>query len=288
MKKYIFIGVAFFILLLITMFFVTNRKVINKDNEVIMIREENDDSTVLLKYYPENNYIVENRVYFSNPNYNANKKENMVVVKKVGDIDEIWEITQYKDTDSSFKDIRKIYTGENISNPKFIPNKDVISFIKDNYLYVLDINQNEESKVLNITLEDYEWMDDVNVLYTEKSSDDNYNIMKYNIETEEKTLFRTNASEVSLSSNKEFLGYRLGDNKNIVRIESLDAKKVIYEVKNDYDFGKFKVSDDGETLIASIYKLSKSKVVKINCKNNKQKLIIDSVLPSTIDWKYVK
>ena len=249
--------------------------------KIIAMQGDDPFEFPLYIYDLKSDELIEKRVNFYEPKYNVNEDNTLIAIVNNGDKQEICEFTQ-----GLYEKKRTIYIGKNIENPKFVPNKDDISFIEDNKLVYYCIDKKEYSIIAPVAYPEYDWLDSDTVLLTHESSQNKTNIYAYNTSEKKMSLYKENAANPAISYNRKYLAYQLPVNRDTVYVEDLSNNKINkIQVKNK-GILPFKPSNDGKYMLCVMYELSKADVVIINISNSKIKKIISNVFPSSIDWKY--
>lgn len=171
-------------------------------------------------------------VFFCDAQYNPNNKgKSLIGVFNNNGIAEIYEIIIYKQT--SFTKDKLLYRGKNIRYPKFVPNKNTISFIENNELTYYDLDTKESIVISTLPFFEvdylYDWLDSDTVLYTDRKSDEKSDIVAYRISDGKTHVFKENASNPVLSYNKEFLAYQTGS--TVIKDKKSAALRPILSLK---------------------------------------------------------
>ncbi|MGF7397473.1 hypothetical protein [Thermoanaerobacterium thermosaccharolyticum] len=245
----------------------------------IMLMEGEAPSFPVLIYDIKNNKKYEIRNIFYDVQYDANNGNNLIAV-----IDnEIYKINEYQRT--GFANRQLLYTGENVRYPKFVPDKNAISFTQKDKLTYYDLDTKKSIVIAKLLLPGYDWLDSDTVLFTDVDNSESLNIMAYKISNNKTYVFKKDAAYPSLSYNKKFLAYHRGNVRNVVYIEEINGSHRKSVRVNSIGLLPYKPSSDGNYLIGAMYYAGHADVVIINVTNNKIRKIFPGIFPSILDWK---
>ena len=282
-KSVIFITSFTLVLIAVTyLLFFEDSEFNDINGEIILMIGDSAFSTPIIFYNPQEDTLEENRGIYYFPQYNVNNSEHLIAVTDEGSGQSIYEVTSsmYDNTQNNL-----LYSDDDLSHPKFVPGKNAISYIKNSdELYYYDLGTGSHLLVGFINVfSQYDWLNSSTVLYTDKQND--LNIMAYDIENDEKYIYKENAIDPSLSINKDFLAYKSADERNIVYLENLVTNEVASVNIGERFASSYKPSPDGKYILVVTTKNSESDVVIYNIETGNSRTVIESYFPSVVDWK---
>lgn len=252
--------------------------------EILVMKGSNQNQ--LIKFNAENNKTETSYVEFDFPQYNPKNSNKLIAVLKRNGNQEIVELIMQNGT---YQLNKVLYSNSEIKHPKISPNNTFITFIMNEELYYLNL-YTEEIFLISSRIVDYlsyDWLNESELLFTIKEESSGLShIVKFNLKNKSENIFRKNASSPAMSINKEFLAYKGHGSNHVVYVEELKSdRKTKFEIVTDEQIGLFKPSPDGNYLIANVYHYSQSDIEIINLHTKKRKKILDSIFPSSLDWR---
>lgn len=132
------------------------------------------DFNGLVKYNikDRNGILILDDLYCLYPCYSISKNKIMFIG---------WDNYLYE-YDFNIGKLRNILVENGINYPKYVPNSNCISYIKDYKMVIYNLEDTTKKEIDNVTLGEYSWSNDGKSFVYNKDVSGNHNIYKYNLE----------------------------------------------------------------------------------------------------------
>lgn len=233
----------------------------------------------IVKFNPSNKKYMDLDISCSSP-YFSNDKNRVLGIQGPN------KIVEYDLKNLNYAILYSDENVKNIFNPKYVPNHNEISFIENNKLQILNLENKEISDVTQVDSNSYTWSKDGNKIYF----DDEKGISCIDYVNLNKKEFKNGARNPIMSDNGEYLAYRVG-HESLVITELNTGEEWKYNTTSlvTYDFSPngnyIAIIEEGAELP---YFFNGQKMLIWDFKNNKKTTVISNVgdaANTNIDWK---